>query len=151
MAECKCDKCKAACTVKPGWYKPNELEGLARYLNMPLTEAFRKFLGVDWYEAWESPIFLIAPATTSMSPGDMYRANPKGQCIFYKDGKCSIYKARPHECRTYKHTDSRKIVEERHKAVAKSWDKIEHQDKVRELFGAEPQAAESSFIDSMYW
>ena len=111
--ECDCKLCQGACTVRPGWFKPGEAEKAAKLLNMTLQEFFDKFCAVDYMEKDEN-IYLIAPALVGENTGNMYPADPRGECIFYKDGKCKIHHAKPFECANYHHDMTRDEIEESH-------------------------------------
>ena len=143
--DCTCDICKSACEHKPGWFMPGEVEKVAEYLDIPLQELFNTKLGVDWWVADED-IFVLAPATTNMDMGTEYPANPKGQCVFYENGLCSIHAVKPFECREFIHGDDK--VGERHEAVANAWQ--DSQSQIVELLGREPESEEYSLFDSMF-
>ena len=144
--DCSCDICKSACEHKPGWFMPGEVEKVAEHLGIPLQELFDTKLGVDWWAA-DDNIFVLAPATTSMNTGEEYPANPKGQCIFYENGLCSIHTVKPFECREFIHGDNG--ASERHKAVAKAWE--DNQAQVVGLLGHEPESEEYGLFDFLSW
>ncbi len=142
-SECQCDKCKGACKYNPGWFLPGEAEEAARYLNLPLKKFFKKYLGIDWWEAdnkTDKEIFVLAPAITNMATGKEYPGDPRGECIFFKDGLCKIHPVKPFECSEYIHGDQN--VSNRHWEVAEMWK--EHQSQIVELLGRKPIAAEFS-------
>jgi Fe-S-cluster containining protein len=86
-----------------------------------------------------------------MEPGEVFPANPKGQCIFFDENTelCQIHPVKPYECREYTHRQGHKTVEKRHKWVAKQWK--DHQKQLEKLLGDEPRAAEYSFLDVFSW
>jgi Fe-S-cluster containining protein len=133
---CTCHVCRAACSEQPGWFLPGEAEKVADYLKLSLQELFDSRLGVDWRDLYE-PIFVLAPALVDEEPGEEYPGNPKGRCVFFKDGRCEIHEVKPYECREYLHYDE---VRERHEETARAW--LEHQSQIRELLGREPIANE---------
>ena len=146
--DCTCDVCKGACTFKPGWFMPDEIEKVAEYLGLSLQELFDTKIGVDWWVDDED-IFVLAPATINMSAGEEYPANPIGQCAFYENGLCSIHPVKPFECKKYHHTEQ-SAVNERHKSVADAWEK--HQKQIVDLLGREPIAEEpESFFSFLLW
>ena len=146
--DCSCYICKSACTHKPGWFMPGEVEKVAEYLGMPLQELFDEKLGVDWWVT-DGNIFVLAPATTSMDAGIEYPGNPKGQCIFYENGLCSIHSVKPFECREFIHSEDDGLSGKRHKAVADAWQ--DKQAQIVELLGREPEAEETSIFDIFSW
>lgn len=138
---CSCTSCQSACTTKPGWFLPGEAEKAAALKAMPLRDFFTTYLGVDWFEGMggNDTVFLLAPAVKSMTPGDMYPSNPRGECVFFVDGKCDIHDAKPHECREYLHGQSQEVIRARHETVSKAWSS--QQAQVVELLGREPEEA----------
>ena len=141
--ECACGSCQNACKNTPGWFRPGEAEKVAAFLGMPLDQLFKEKLGVNW---WSGDLaFVLAPAVTSMQPGQEFRYDPRGTCVFFQDGKCSIHEVKPFECADTMCGDSRKVTEERHEAIADSWRGEEHQAQIVKLLGREPIEEEGSF------
>lgn len=134
---------------KPGWFAPGEVERVADYLGMTVAELFLSKLSVDWWEETSDVLetFVLAPTVVGGNPGDMYDADPRGVCVFYRDGLCTIHEVKPLECREYVHTDSSLGVEMRHEHVAKLW--YSHQDQIRQLLGREPEIAGDFSIINM--
>lgn len=147
--DCQCNKCQGACQNKPGWFLPDEIEKAAKYLNLTVKEFFDKYLGVDWWEAYEKT-FILAPAITRMGAGGEYPGNPKGTCVFFKDGKCSIHDVKPYECREHIHTESHEDCVIRHAFVKDQWANKDAQKKIKDLLGREPQTEEYSWLDSLF-
>ena len=143
---CNCDTCCSACTYKPGWFAPGEVAKAALFLDMTSQEFFNTYLAVDWYETSKNAdaIFILAPAITKISPGGMYPANPKGQCVFYKENKCSIHPAKPSECRNYSHDDSHEDTEKYHKIIANEWKN--NQQEILDLY-PHPRVEEPDMVD----
>ena len=146
MNDCSCNSCQNACKYKPGWFKPGEAEKAAELKGLPLEKFFKDHLAVDWWES-DPDIFLLAPATDLSGTGIEYPSNPKGKCVFYKKGKCSIHEAKPFECREYHHTE--KDLNGRHEKIAMTWKR--HQKQISDLLGWEPVAAQYSFYQSLNW
>jgi Fe-S-cluster containining protein len=140
MSECTCNVCQSACENKPGWLLPGEAEKIAKFLNLDLQECFNKYLGVDWYERSEGNIFLLAPAITSMTPGEEYPGDPRGRCIFYKEGRCGVHDVKPHGCAEYIHTLTRQEVYAIRDNIVKAWGS--NQSQITELLGSEPESEE---------
>jgi Fe-S-cluster containining protein len=141
--ECSCDRCQAACTVKPGWFKPGEIAPVAKFLNLTEQELFDRYLGVDWWEAGycggravENDIFLLAPAITSMSPGSEYPGDPHGTCVFLKDGRCEIHEVKPYECKKYFHGSKHEEINFTRSEIVRLWET--EQAKIIELLDREP-------------
>ena len=130
--ECKCDSCKSACQFKPGWFIPGEVKKAAKFMKLSEKEFFDKYLGIDFWVG-EDEIFVLAPATLSMSPGEVYPYNPKGQCIFFKDGLCEIHEVKPFECRELNCNDLN-VTESRHEKVSQLWNTKENQEYIEFLY-----------------
>lgn len=147
--ECQCDKCRKACTVKPGWFKPGEVAKAAQLLGMDERDFFDKFIAVDWWENTDSegagPTYVLAPATKVIEPGTEYPYNPKGECTFFKDGKCQIHKAKPDECRFYDHEKSNDECSENKKAIVKEW--RENQAEIEGFLGRKPNREPPTIFD----
>ena len=133
--ECQCQRCKAACIRKPGWFLPEEAEKAAEYLGISLQEFFNKYLGVDWWVTSE-PIFVLAPALVGEETGTEYPGKPDGQCVFYKNGLCDIHPVKPYEC--VKLICGDPGASKRHKKVSEAWKN--HQEQITKLLGRKPKA-----------
>ena len=138
VESCSCESCCSACTCKPGWFNPGEAEKAADLLGVPLEELFKTRLAVDWWTNDYDETFLLSPSVKGGTPGEEFGEDPRGECVFYEDGKCSIYDARPHECREYMHGDSKEVVADRHEAIAQRWK--DHQAEIEDLLGEPPYA-----------
>lgn len=137
--ECSCETCQRACRKKPGWFLPGEAEKAAVLKDMSLKEFFDKYLMVDFWlgKRADGHIFVLSPATKEGTPGEEFPFDPKGECIFYKAGKCEIHAVKPYECAWYDHT---KEKDDTHKNVAEAWK--DHQGQIKELLGREPEITE---------
>ena len=141
MNECSCNQCKGACTYKPGWFKPYEIAPAAKLLGLTIEKFFKTKLAIDWWES-DEPTFLLAPALQGAGTGTEYPGNPKGKCVFFKEGLCEIHTAKPFECAEYMHIDTNETVQKRHREVFESWK--DHQDIIEKLLGRKPVAEEWS-------
>lgn len=143
MTDCSCSTCQSACQYKPGWFTPGEAEKAAEFLGIDLQTFFREHLAVDWWAAdstFESDVFLLSPAVVGEETGAEFPANPRGHCVFYADGQCTIHAVKPFECRQTMHTDSDAVVAERHKSIARQWENS--QEQIRDLLGRDPESEE---------
>jgi uncharacterized protein len=80
-----CTKCGNCCTGAPGyvWVEPAEIDALAAKLGVPEAE-FR------------------AMYTRSVGKGRSLREKSNGDCVFFEQGQgCTVYSARPTQCRTW--------------------------------------------------
>jgi len=81
----KCTQCGKCCTGSPGytWVSENEIIALADYLRLSIEEFAKKYLrkvGARW---------------------SLLEDRRNWDCIFLKDGKCTVYPVRPNQCKTY--------------------------------------------------
>src|SRR6266571_4266112 len=68
-----------------------------------------------------------------MEPGTEFPYDPKGTCVFFKDGMCSIHAVKPFQCREIWHESPPKKL---NPVVAKEWES--HQGQIETLLGREP-------------
>jgi Fe-S-cluster containining protein len=97
---CKCDKCKAPCQTMPGFLVPGDLEQIADYLGVTLTDEFitRNFRvasgGTVPYQITDKlhprPALVLVPDQ-----------RPSGDCVFYQSGLCQIHPVAPFGCRMF--------------------------------------------------
>lgn len=118
---------------------------MAGHLGVSFEEVFRTKLAVDWWEAdhtFENDVFVLSPNVLGSDPGEEFDANPKGTCVFFVNGECSIHDVKPFECRSLMHTDSSEEVAARHISTAQAWNNEEAQTQIETLLGREPVALE---------
>jgi Fe-S-cluster containining protein len=152
-SSCTCTGCQSACTRKPGWFAPGEVELVAAARGVSVPELFRAYLAVDWWEG-DEPTFVLSPAIIrhgSVHAGTEIPANPLGRCVFYEGGRCSIHAVKPRECATYHHDMTREQVAASHRGVFEAWQSPAHQAQIVELLGREPVAASYDVLDSFMW
>ncbi len=77
---------------------------------------------IDWYNE-DKNILVFTPNIKGNEDSIQYPADPRGECIFFNNGKCDIYKIRPFECKEYIHTDVKEIADKRHVKVKNEWEK----------------------------
>jgi len=139
--ECSCAVCAKQCNFRPGYFKPEEIDKVAKYLNMDVETVFYSFLAVDWDDREEhngEVIFIIAPALKDSHTGVEYPEYPSGECSFYMNKTCTIYPVRPFECRLFDHRLSQDYYREKRLEVVQSWKgKTE---MIEKLLGRPPQA-----------
>lgn len=131
---CTCPRCRGACKRKPGWFLPGEVEQVADFLGVSLSELFAARLAVDWWDAdGELPqTFVLAPVIVGAPAGEEYAGAPLGRCIFFTaDERCAIHAVKPYECATHWCGEDRSHALSRHKDVASAW--VDHQDEIVEL------------------
>lgn len=158
MSDCKCESCKGACANKPGWFLPGEAEKLADHLGVSFEEVFNTKLSVDWYEggtSFDHDVYVLSPNVLGGRPGEEFGANPRGICVFFVNGECSIHAVKPFECKELYHTDELLEIKNRHRFVAEQWDNETSRGQIETLLGREPQpsayfgGAFSMILDSL--
>jgi len=79
----ECTGCGACCILGGGFVYPSleDVGFAARYLNLSVTEFTKTYL--------------------ELNKGEYVFRNKGDNCIFYGENGCSIYAARPTQCRTY--------------------------------------------------
>ena len=149
MFECKCDTCKNACKQKPGWFAPGEIQKAAELMSLTPKEFFDQYLSVDyWVGSKEDSntledIFVLTPCTIDNGPGGMTPFNPKGICIFFKEGLCKIHAAKPLECGQMVCDPPNDSRSEKDKNT-ESWNKPKHQQQINDLLGYKPYREDPS-------
>ena len=129
MISCECKKCQNACKFKPGWFEPSQVKAVLKHFKAKTIKDLlgKDKLAIDWW--------LGDPAILTLSPNIkgnnsiQFPGNPKGECVFYKKGRCSIYDIRPIECRIYDHREKEKDT---HYKTGKKW---ENRDELKEFYG----------------
>jgi Fe-S-cluster containining protein len=147
VTDCSCAACKAACSHKPGWFRPRDIPKLAKLLRMTEAQLVRERLAIDYWAASPSrAVFVLAPANASCKPGEVYPFDPRGRCTFLTDdGRCSIHAAKPYECREALHSDSDDLVVSRKKRIVREWRTAKGY--LRTLLGFEPKMPEPTVED----
>lgn len=134
-----CSYCREGCTIKPGWFLPGEAEAAASLMGLTLPEFFARFLAVDWWVAdyrIGRDTFVLSPAVRGNDAGTEFPGDPRGTCVFYRDERCQIHEAKPHECR--ERWCGERTPGTTHEDVARAWS--EYQGQIAELLGREPMA-----------
>jgi len=82
----KCTECGKCCTGSPGyvWVTEEEIASMAKLLNLSVELFKRKYL------RQRDNRYALAE-----------KKSQNHDCIFLKDKKCTIYQARPAQCRTF--------------------------------------------------
>jgi Fe-S-cluster containining protein len=107
----QCTECGKCCTGAPGyiWVTDAEITAMAAFLNIPVDLFKRKYI-----RSRDNRYSLIEKKALN---GDM-------DCIFLKDKKCLVYKARPTQCRTFPWWKENLASEESWKAAGKNCEGI---------------------------
>lgn len=141
-----CNSCQGACERKPGWFKPGEAERVAEYLGITLPELFASKLAVDWWcgdGIDGGDIYVLSPALIGEDAGTEFPGDPEGQCVFFKEGRCSIHPVKPYECAEALPCSSDR-GRNYHKEAADAWNTKENQAQIQELLGRQPESSEYS-------
>lgn len=91
--ECACLKDQAFCKEQPGHLLPGQMQEILTYLKVSIEEASKYF--------WNSPGMVL------LRMGRLFRIRTitprfeNGQCVFFKEGRCSIHSVAPFGCRFF--------------------------------------------------
>ncbi len=144
--DCSCSECVGYCERRPGWFLPEEIEPLAKFLKLNLQDCFDQFLGADYWAGGGSDgenIWLLAPAIQGFE-GSEYPYNPIGRCTFLDErNRCSIHAVKPYECRAAHHANKRESGV--HEATAMAWKA--HQGTVISAMCREPAEPDGSPLE----
>jgi Fe-S-cluster containining protein len=134
--DCQCNKCRGACEHKPGWFLPGEAERVADYLGVDLQELFDTRLVVDYWvgDGLDGDTYVLSPGIVGREPGAVLPFDPRGACVFYKNGLCEIHPVKPHECRETMACQPGN--ENLHQETAMAW--RYHQAQIKGLLGKTP-------------
>jgi Fe-S-cluster containining protein len=84
----KCTGCGQCCTGSPGyvWVSPSEAEAIAKKLNISIEEFVKRY---------------TRRVGNRLSLIEKRQENNNYDCVFLQGKRCTIYDARPKQCRTY--------------------------------------------------
>ncbi len=114
--ELGCIRRGLCCRTNPGWFGPGEVEAAARLLDLEPDAFVRRYAVVTSVEVADSEsgeartVYAFAPVKLGrdrvplLKPGsvaDRLYYQLRSPCVFFGDGGCRIYEARPIECRRY--------------------------------------------------
>ena len=108
----KCTKCGKCCTGAPGfvWLSTNDVEKIASFLKISIP-AFKK----NYTRQVKNKTSLIEDSITF-------------DCIFLKNKKCTIYEARPLQCKAFPFWKDNLLSEEKWNSISKICEGINHDD-----------------------
>ena len=106
MSNCNCVKCIITCLRHPGIFAPGQIELAAKHYGFELGDFVRRFIVFDyWTEPDDSRIWFPAPKKLIMQAhthdGKASFSYPfnAGRGVYLNGTRCSVYEARPTECR----------------------------------------------------
>ncbi|MEL6177367.1 MAG: YkgJ family cysteine cluster protein [Myxococcota bacterium] len=108
--ELGCIRRGLCCKSSPGRFAPGELEKAAASLHMEPEAFVRAFVVIDRIDLDGDEVEVFVPVKVGVDHKPMYPTAQRvdrlyqmlrGACIFYADGGCQIYNARPLECQRY--------------------------------------------------
>jgi hypothetical protein len=128
-----CATCQGYCEHKPGWFLPGEAERAAELLGMSLPDFSGQYLTAD---RWHAGILVLSPAIAGQESGTESPGSPRGTCIFYREGRCSIHTAKPFECHEVVCTSPGD--RSAHEAAGQAWNTPGNQAQIARLLGCDP-------------
>ncbi len=141
---CECEVCKSYCVRRPGWFAPDQIEDLKKHFKVKDIKGLLDTgkLAIDWWEE-EVPVLVLAPNIIG-NDEIYYPADPRSQCVFYKNGLCSIHKIKPFECRESHHDNNHSA--KLHEKAADKWRENKILEKFRDQVEVEPMDMFSSML-----
>jgi Fe-S-cluster containining protein len=143
--DCSCDRCQNFCRHKPGWFTPEQIEPLARKLNLRIDELFQKYLTIDAVLIEErgqmKAVYVLAPAIIGKKSGAISDPSEKGPCVWLKDGACEIHGAKPRECGLVDHSTTTEEGNLLRASLLKRW--IPYKGFVQQLYGKKLKAPDA--------
>jgi len=104
---------------------PDEVRAAADYLGLTLQQFFVRYLVVDWWKEDAVEIPLLSPGKPDEHGqiASVEFTHTFAECIFLKEGRCSIHPVKPHECKAAHHSRMGKRVGNvnHHHQVARAW------------------------------
>lgn len=120
---CACQSCVGACESKPGWFMPEQIPDLLEFFQAKdLDELLGAgMLAIDYFfdDGEVGPLILSPNIQGNKNKAFPY--DPRGRCVFLKDGLCDIHVMKPFECAEFIHTDSHEAVGVRHAEIVMAW------------------------------
>jgi len=92
---CDCAACNHGCTMGAGFLADEDIKPLAEFLKVTTKELKEKYLDKKHFlnkDVYRPKLIRKVNQRTG-------RRNPYGQCIFFKENKCSIHPVKPLECK----------------------------------------------------
>ena len=75
---CKCTECKDACSSKPGWFLPDQVEALLDHFDVKhVDDLLGQQLAIDWYLP---STLVLSPQVKSNKGSIQFPGNPRGGC-----------------------------------------------------------------------
>lgn len=143
--DCACDKCQNFCRRKPGWFTPDQIEPLARRLNLTLAALFQGYLTIDAVLVEEKGqpkgVYVLAPAMVGQRASAISDPTAKGTCVWLKDGQCAIHDMKPRECQMIDHATAARDGDLLRASILKAW--MPRKSFVQGLYGGKLKLPES--------
>jgi Fe-S-cluster containining protein len=117
---CTCTHCVNACESKPGWFMPEQIPALLEHFQVKTIKELLPKIGIDFLDHPADGPLVLAPNIVGNN-SHVYPLEPRGVCVFLKEGRCSIHAVKPFECAELLHGDSHMTVGLRHAGIGKAW------------------------------
>jgi Fe-S-cluster containining protein len=148
--DCSCDRCQSLCHRKPGWFTPQEIELVARKLNVAIEDLFKDYLTIDavLIAGADRPtgVYVLAPAIVGRKSATIADPTARGSCVWLKNGKCDIHAVKPAECRATDHSTSGRDSDMLRASILKQW--VPYKKFVQNLYGRKlklPEAVKEAY------
>lgn len=111
LHDCTCTKCVSACRTCPGGLIPSDMPSIAQFLGISEEELKNQYLIRDFFTDSRGEDKLIwrpvkisdiddKPLEQPGTKASWGYAFTQANCIFLKEGKCSIHSVKPFDCKT---------------------------------------------------
>lgn len=151
--DCSCERCQNFCRSKPGWFTPDQIEPLARKLNLSVAELFRRHLTIDAVLMDEGgqrkAVYVLAPAMVGKKPGTISDPTEKGTCVWFQNEGCEVHDAKPRECGLVDHSTTPAEGNLIRASILKQW--IPYKRFIQDLYGKKlkpPEALKKVYRDA---
>jgi hypothetical protein len=140
--ECSCDSCKMACMHRPGFFRREQIEPLAKALNITVKELVHKHLQVDFYSGlyinpegksvYLDDVMMLVPRLKGHPGASQIDQDPRGVCHWFVKGRCQIHKkGKPAECAGLVHNDKDDYDTIDRAEVVSTW--VGHEEFIEEI------------------
>lgn len=119
---CTCVHCVNACKNKPGWFMPEQIPAVLAHFGAANLEDLlgSDKLAIDFFDAPQDGPLMLSPNVVG-NEGKAFPFEPRGVCVFLKEGLCSIHAVKPFECAEALHSDAQPVFGVRHAEIAQAW------------------------------
>lgn len=95
---CDCNQCRQFCQARPGCLAPSDIDHIMEECDV--KEANLTSWSVEHFESTgDGPRAPHGKYVDGITPAIRPKVTEEGYCIFFKEGRCSIDRSKPFECK----------------------------------------------------